>query len=296
MTEESLTRERALGIGGRVAQCEGWPAQELRVLGPIGENANLLLPDAGVVLRICSQTGLLRARRELAVAQWLKESGVPAVRTRSEVPRLDDSGWVITLWDFVPQTSPGSPAVIGGALRRLHRLRAPEKLSLPALDPFAGIDEYIHRSALGALDKEFLQAHLAGLRFEASLLNYAVSPGPVHGDAHRKNIVQNTDGQAVVLDLERFSVGAREWDLVVAAVYERVGWYTAEEYRAFVDAYGWDVRDWSGFETLAAVRELRMTAWLCARTAREPRLLPEARRRVVSLRDPSLSKRWMPGT
>ncbi|MGW9351467.1 hypothetical protein [Nocardiopsis flavescens] len=64
----------------------------------------------------------------------------------------------------------------------------------------------------------------------------------------------------------------------------------------FVDAYGWDVRDWSGFETLAAVRELRMTAWLCARTGREPRLLPEARRRIASLQSRGAHKEWTPGT
>lgn len=74
----------------------------------------------------------------------------------------------------------------------------------------------------------------------------------------------------VLLDLERFSIGAREWDLVVAAVYRRVGWYTEAEYGEFIDAYGWDVRDWSGFEMLAAARELRMTAWLRAHRPRTP--------------------------
>jgi aminoglycoside phosphotransferase (APT) family kinase protein len=169
-------------------------------------------------------------------------------------------------------------------------------LVLPTLDPFTGIAEYVHQSALEAADREFLYAHLTDLRSKVSTLDYALSPGPVHGDAHRKNIVQDGDGCSVILDLERFSIGAREWDLVVAAVYERVGWYTAEEYNAFVDAYGWDVRRWCGFETLAATRELRMTAWLCARTKREPQLLPEARRRVASLRNPSLPKQWTPGT
>ncbi|GAA3744892.1 hypothetical protein HDA32_005180 [Spinactinospora alkalitolerans] len=108
--------------------------------------------------------------------------------------------------------------------------------------------------------------------------------------------MRGSDGAAVLLDLERFSVGPREWDLVVAAVYERLGWYSTQEYAGFADAYGFDITDWSGFDVLAAMRRLRMTAWLCARTGREPHLLPEARRRIASLRDPRAPHTWTPGT
>lgn len=82
----------------------------------------------------------------------------------------------------------------------------------------------------------------------------------------------------------------------MVAVYERVGWYTGTEYEEFTSAYGWDIRTWPGFATLAAIRELRMTAWLCARTDREPRLLPEARHRIASLRRPDAPRHWRPGT
>lgn len=118
----------------------------------------------------------------------------------------------------------------------------------------------------------------------------------MHGDAHRKNLQQSHgQGPAVLLDLERVSLGAREWDVVVPAVYRRVGWYTEAEYEQFVRAYGWDIRTWHGYEILAAARELRMVAWLSSRTSREPRLLPEARRRIESIRDASSHKRWTPG-
>jgi len=118
----------------------------------------------------------------------------------------------------------------------------------------------------------------------------------IHGDANRKNAIRGRDGRAVLLDLERFSVGPREWDLVVPAVYQRLGWYSDPEYDAFVAAYGWDIRTWTGFSTFAALREFRMTAWLISRLTREPRLTPEASRRIASLRSPDAPRSWTPGT
>ncbi|MFL1427517.1 MULTISPECIES: phosphotransferase enzyme family protein [unclassified Nocardiopsis] len=296
MSAQELTRERALEIGDHVLRAAGWSTRGMRVLGPIGENANLVAPEPGIVVRISTHSALDRARREVKVAHWLRKSGVPAVRARSNTPQVESGRWVVTLWEYIPGVAPGSPTTIGTALKSLHRLKAPDDFSLPVLDPLTGIDGYIASSVLTTAEKTFLQKRWDELRAKLSMLDHALPAGPVHGDAHRKNIVEDSLGNPVVLDLERFSIGAREWDLVVAAVYHRVGWYTEAEYGEFTEAYGWDVRDWEGFETLAASRELRMTVWLCARTGREPRLLPEARRRIASLTDPSVPKHWTPGT
>jgi hypothetical protein len=78
-------------------------------------------------------------------------------------------------------------------------------------------------------------------------------------------------------------------------VYRKLGWYDSSEYSAFVEAYGWDVTEWEGYPVLAAIRELAMTAWLAARTGREPRLVDEARRRIASLRDDATPRTWSPG-
>ena len=98
------------------------------------------------------------------------------------------------------------------------------------------------------------------------------------------------------LDLERFSVGPHQFDLVVPAVYQRLGWCTDSEYDAFAAAYDRDVRTWDGFSVFAALREFRMTAWLISRLAREPRLKPEAAGRIASLRDPEAARSWTPST
>ena len=293
----ALTSETALQIAIDIEPKFSWSSRGARVLGPVGENATVFLPEQQLVLRTCANDHKERASRELALAHWLREHAVPAVRPAKgfSAPVLFQ-GWVITAWEFIPGIESGTTTTIATALQQLHRLSAPQGLALPELDPFDGVSGYIEQAALENQEKAFLDARLNELRDAYTRLRFALPRGPVHGDAHRKNIVRDNDGEPVVLDLERFSIGPREWDLIVAAVYERVGWYTTAEYEAFTSAYGWDIRTWSGFETLAAVRELRMTAWLCARTNREPRLLPEARRRIASLKRPKEAKRWQPGT
>jgi aminoglycoside phosphotransferase (APT) family kinase protein len=134
-----------------------------------------------------------------------------------------------------------------------------------------------------------LQAAYAELRFE-------LPSRAIHGDPHRKNLVRAGDGSIMLLDLERFSLGPPEWDLVIPVVYRQVGWYTTVDYAAFCEAYGWDVTTWAGCATLARVRRLRMTTWLAARTGREPRLIPEVLHRVETLRDQAAHRHWVPGT
>lgn len=284
----------ALSLAARAAEVLGCSSHGATVLGPVGDNATVLLPQERMVLRISAASQYDRARQELRLARWLSESGIPVTQPISGAGPLRCEGWVVTAWREITGLRPASTEVIGAILGQLHQLQEPQ-FGLPQLDPLEGAEGYLQVSDLPQSDLGFLQRRLKNLRQAWGRLESALPVGPVHGDAHRKNIAQDRTGRPVVLDLERFSRGMREWDLVIAAVYERLGWFSPGEYARFVDAYGWDVRTWEGFETLAAIRELRMTAWLCARTRREPRLLPEARRRVASLRSPEGSRDWRPG-
>lgn len=66
------------------------------------------------------------------------------------------------------------------------------------------------------------------------------------------------DGKAVLIDFERFAYGQPEWDVgMTATEYDTAGWWSPEQYRAFVDAYGFDVTQWSGFPTVEAVHQLK---------------------------------------
>jgi aminoglycoside phosphotransferase (APT) family kinase protein len=214
-----------------------------------------------------------------------------------EQPVVAD-GHVVTFWHEVPGAGMASTAELGSLLRQLHQLPVPSDIEIPPLDAFVRLDEHLASAAteLTQDDNKFLADRLDQLRGQYAEVSAGLTNCVIHGDANRKNAIRGADGVAVLLDLERFSIGPREWDLTVPAVYRRLDWYSESEYDAFVSAYGRDVRDWSGFEIFAALRELRMTAWLLSRLPREPRLRAEAARRIESLRHPDTPRSWTPGT
>ncbi|GAA1709471.1 aminoglycoside phosphotransferase family protein [Kribbella yunnanensis] len=292
-----LNREAAYAVAEAVAVRLGAETAGLKLLGPIADNAVFRLPG-GVVARISSPASYERAAHEVRIGGWLAAHGVPAVRPL-EVADLPWSvaGQVVTLWHEVPDASMASTAELAELLRRLHALPVPSDFGLPTLDPFVRVEEHL-AAAAGALevtDRQFLVDQLDVLRPAYADAAAGLPVCVIHGDANRKNAIRGREGIAVLLDLERSSLGPREWDLVVPAVYQRLGWYSDPEYDAFVDAYGWDIRAWDGFAVFAAIREFRMTAWLVSRLAREPRLAAEAGRRIASLRNPDSPRAWTPG-
>ncbi|MGW7681446.1 phosphotransferase family protein, partial [Kribbella sp. NPDC054772] len=239
-----------------------------------------------------------RAVREVQAGRWLETQGIPAVRPLDSIDQpLTVDGHVVTLWHEVVDASMASTAELAGLLHALHTVPVPTDFEIPALDPFVRLDQHLGAgaSALAADDLRFMVQNLENLRDRYTTTSDGLRTCVIHGDANRKNAIRGRDGRAVLLDLERFSRGPREWDLIVPAVYRRLGWYSPQEYDAFVGAYGWDVRTWEGYETFAALREFRMTAWLISRLVREPRLTAEAERRIASLRDPDSPRAWTPG-
>ncbi|UGQ10979.1 aminoglycoside phosphotransferase family protein [Yinghuangia sp. ASG 101] len=289
---------------GRAALVEGARQVGLRpvgvpeLLGPVADNAVFRLAP-GVVGRVASSDGALeRVRIDLAVSMWLAGQGVSAVRALEGVVQpVVVAGRVVSFWHEVEQATMASAGELGALLASLHRLVPPTAPELPVLEPFVRVREHLAaaRAGLPSEDMAFLHTLHNALKAAYSDVEFSLPWGPIHGDPNRKNAVRGADGHAVLLDLERFSVGPREWDLVVPAVYHRLGWYSAAEYEQFTGTYGLDVREWSGFEVLASIRMFRMTAWLASRVPREPRLLEEARLRIDSLRHPELSRTWTPG-
>jgi len=117
----------------------------------------------------------------------------------------------------------------------------------------------------------------------------------VHGDASVGNALVDERGRAVLIDLDSVSVGPREWDLVLTALYfERLGWHTRAEYEEFVFAYGFDVMNWYGYRTLADLREVTMTIWLASTMGQDAQREAEVRRRVTDLRTGGDRHGWQP--
>ncbi|GAA1895998.1 aminoglycoside phosphotransferase family protein [Streptomyces durmitorensis] len=260
----------------------------------LGENA--VFGSGGSVVKVgrAAPELLDRARRELRVARWLEESGVPAVRAAEEEPRLVD-GHPVTVWHRLPQAvRPAEPRDLAALLRLVHALPAPG-FELPRRELLGGVERWLRLAgdAIDVEDADYLRERRDGFEAAASALAPRLAPGPIHGDALPRNVLVGADGP-VLVDLETFSADLREHDLVVMALSRDRYGLPADAYDGFVAEYGWDVREWEGCAVLRGARETASCAWVAQHAPSNPKALAEFRRRVASLRDGDPAVRWYP--
>ncbi|MFF5256340.1 phosphotransferase enzyme family protein [Streptomyces leeuwenhoekii] len=267
-------------------------ARDARLLA-LGENAVFAAGD--LVVKVGRDAELLdRARRELAVAVWLEEAGVPAVRA-AEPEALLVEGHPVTVWHRLPDpVRPAEPRDLAGLLRLVHALPSPS-FGLPPRDLLGGVERWLRLAgaAIDPADAAYLRERRDGFAAAAAALTPLLPPGPIHGDALPRNVHIGPDGP-VLVDLETFSSDLREHDLVVLALSRDRYGLPAEAYDAFTAAYGWDVREWEGCAVLRGARETASCAWVAQHAPGNPKALAEFRRRVASLRDGDTAVRWYP--
>jgi aminoglycoside phosphotransferase (APT) family kinase protein len=260
-----------------------------------GENAVYRLTHHLVVARIARHADA--PRREVDVAAWLAHSDFPAVRVCDGPEQLlTIDRRVITWWDLIVE-APETPTFedLASVLRRLHDLTPPTTTTLPVFDPMSRLLGRLTAggASVSKSDREFLIGRQAELHAAYERLSFELEPGPIHGDAHLGNLMRREDGTVVLIDLEAFAWGPREWDAsVFAAAYAVFGWMGEAEYRRCVDRYGWDPLTWSGFPTMRAIRELNMTTWLMQRAGESEVVDDEIARRLADLRNDELPRRW----
>jgi aminoglycoside phosphotransferase (APT) family kinase protein len=237
-------------------------------------------------------------RRTVAVARWLESVGYPAVRvTEAEQPVVID-GHAVTFWQAVSDDGGqyASVAEVAEVLLRLHTLTAPADLHLPELAPFANAPTRIEANTwLNPDDRAFLITTLDRMRAAYAGLEFALPPGVIHGDASIGNVLRDTNGNPVVIDLDAFAIGPREWDLALTAIYyDSFGWHTREEYQDFVRVYGYDIMAWPGYPVMRAVREFLMITWVIQKAPESERAAAEAAKRIAALRSGASRKDWQP--
>ncbi|MFD6203457.1 phosphotransferase enzyme family protein [Streptomyces rubiginosohelvolus] len=264
----------------------------------LGENAVFAAGDLVIkVGRDATGHPELRARaeREVALADWLAASGVPAVRAAEREPRLVE-GHPVTLWHRLPDAvRPAEPRDLAPLLTRVHALPAPTDFTLPRRELLGGVERWLTLAgdAIDPADADYLRERRDGFAAAAAALVPHLPPGPIHGDALPRNVHVGPDGP-VLVDLETFSADLREHDLVVLALSrDRYGLDPAA-YDAFTAAYGWDVREWEGCAVLRGARETASCAWVSQHAPANPKALAEFRRRVASLREGDAEVRWYP--
>lgn len=268
------------------------------VLARLGENAMYRLRDESVMVRIGRSEEA--ARKEAHVAEWLASHEFCAVRLAGHWDQpVIANGLPVTFWEFIHEgTQPVASADLGRMLRQLHALSEPTSFQLPDFSPMPKVEERIRRLPEGLIssaDVEFLRHRHREITAEFVNLDFVLPPGPVHGDAHARNLMRSTNGTIKLIDFEDFCHGPREWDVAVEAVRHRaLGWVSESDYRSYVEEYGFDVIDWPGFRTVRAARELNMTTWLAQRLGQATEIDTEVRQRISDLRDDQYARHWRP--
>ncbi|MEU6419956.1 phosphotransferase enzyme family protein [Streptomyces spiralis] len=265
---------------------------EARLLA-LGENAVFAAGD--LVVKVGRDAELLdRARRELRIAVWLAEAGVPAVRAAEPEALLVD-GHPVTVWHRLPDpVRPAEPRDLAELLRTVHALPSPD-FGLPPRELLGGVERWLRLAgdAIDPADAAYLRRRRDGFASAAAALTPHLPPGAIHGDALPRNVHIGPDGP-VLVDLETFSADLREHDLVVMALSRDRYGLPAEAYDSFTAVYGWDVREWEGCSVLRGARETASCAWVAQHAPGNPKALAEFERRVASLRDGDETVRWYP--
>jgi hypothetical protein len=259
----------------------------------LAENEVWWLPP-GTIARVARPGQEAAAVREVQVARWLAEQRVRAVVPLAVEQPVVVAGRPVTFWVEVPSHRHGTVAEVAGVLRGLHALPRPDHFTLGRLDPFVRLGDRIAAAAsLAPGDRRWLiELHDDLVQQWSGGLSSGRSECFIHGDAWPGNIVSTSEG-LTVMDLERASVGPPEWDLVSTAVRCRTtGAVSAADYEAFCEAYGYDVTTWAGYPVLAAIRELRMTAYAAQHAAGRPAWQGEAQGRIDCLRGRRGPRPW----
>ena len=281
----------------RASAIAGLDADGARLLR-VGSNTVYRL-KAPVIARI-SRPGAdaSHVRRTVAVARWLESAGYPAVRLADVDQPVVIGGQAVTFWQAVSDDSDqyASVAEVADVLLRLHQLTAPADLHLPELAPFANAARRIESNTwLTPDDRAFLITMLAQMQAAYAGLEFTLPPGVIHGDASIGNVLRDTNGHPVVIDLDGFAVGPREWDLALTAVYyDSFGWHTRREYQDFVRVYRYDIMTWPGYPVMRAVREFLMVTWVIQKAPESGQAAAEAAKRITALRTGASRQDWQP--
>jgi Ser/Thr protein kinase RdoA (MazF antagonist) len=291
-SDVQFTDRLASDLAAAAARRAGLPNTPVELLR-LGEHGMYRVGGRPVVARVArgpawSSTAVLEVR----LAAQLVAAGVRCTRPVDVDQPIVVDGHPVTFWAEIPGPI-GRPTAsqVGEILAELHHAPDPD-VALPDLDPWERIDDRIAAAPLDEPTRASLADSYRRIRDQWAALHSQLGVGLIHGDAHPGNIALSADGDLLLIDLETACRGPREWDLALMATYATsLGWVSADEYRGFVAAYGYDVTTSPAFPALRAVRELRMTSWM-AQLAAEPRVADEITHRIACLADPDLPRRW----
>ncbi|GAA5077937.1 aminoglycoside phosphotransferase family protein [Streptomyces similanensis] len=296
-SDEGFTSAGAARVMSAACRAAGLDDRDAELIR-LGENALFRLASTPVVVRVArGEEYLPKARTEVGVSRWLAAEGFPAARIVDDLEQpLMIEGHPVTFWHLIVEGDrKATYGELGSVLRGLHSMTLPAGLALPPFDPFGKQELRISRAAIPEDDRVFLRKRWRELRDQFEELRFETPQGPVHGDAHVQNLMVDDQGQVILIDFEAFCFDHPEWDsMVTATEHHSLGWQTDEQYADFVRAYGRDLYDWHGYDTLRRLQEFGMTTWLMPNIQEDHETADEYRRRIDALRHDDAPRDWRP--
>jgi aminoglycoside phosphotransferase (APT) family kinase protein len=260
----------------------------------IGENAIFGLASAPIVVRIGRAAERLpRVQREVCVARWLAVANVPAVRVYDDIDQpLMVDGHPVSFWHAVTGGEPTPTHVDLARLLDAYHATPDCPCDLATFEPLRISESRLAKvQGVDANDLDFLHHRIADLTKQFEHLDFALPVGPIHGDAHTKNLLTDR-GQVVLIDFEAAAIGPREWDLLPTSIAVQRYGLPEERYQEFATAYGFDVRSWDGYPVLREIREVTMTTWIMQNVLESKAIADEFALRVACLREKDSERAW----
>jgi aminoglycoside phosphotransferase (APT) family kinase protein len=235
------------------------------------------------------------------LASWLAAQHLPvtepaAIPSGTDQPIvIDGRGEVaVTFWRYYPQPA-RSPApdteTLARIARALHDIRSPSPIPLPSYKPLRSIKRAVNDSAAAGMPGEqhigrllqWLAQRIVELLSEYQTLSFPLGTGLIPADMHTGNLLLSSGEYPAVLgDWDSVCVGPREIDLAPAFSAPRFG-LDHRSVDQFVVAYGYDLREWPGYPTLRAMRELSTLTALVRLAPTEPAAARKLEHRLSSL-------------
>ncbi|MGW2397176.1 phosphotransferase enzyme family protein [Kitasatospora sp. NPDC001664] len=253
---------------------------------------NALGPGAPVIAKVHrAGTGLEEVARQARIAFWLLEHDVLTARPLHGGRPVLVAGRPVTVLEDLGNGGPCTVVELAQLAARLHALPVADHLVLPPLDPAHGLLARIAAlpgTVLTDADRAWLGERT--MAFDA-LWQAAEWAGPeviVHGDLHLLNTLSTPLGPAV-LDFEFTRRGVLWYDLAFKAGGRDLFGQDPALYAAFARTYGVDVTAVDGgrpYALMIQVRALFGVVVALEEAVRNAVWLPEARRRIASVRRP----------
>ena len=264
-----------------------------RLLRNVNNAVFQLARDPVVVRLVTLPSYIPRAALAVTAATIFAEHNVPAIRLLPGVSQPVQVGdHVATVWQAVSPSGPQpGGADLARLLRAVHAVPAPCR-ALPRWDPLTDFDNRLqHTTTMSPADHDFLRCRSAELAAAVGELKFALPRAVLHGDAHLGNVIPGPE-RPVLCDFDSCALGPPEWDLTPVVVGNVRFSRPAAHQDDFIETYGFDVRNWAGFEVLHGIRDLKLIAGVFPRAGSPSAVHAEFDRRMTSLRAGRRFERW----